>query len=151
MLNTQVNMKRDKKLRQTKQLEQIGRIDSLVKNVNKYFAPDPDNNNGTRKYALFSAKIEPVKLGISYAYQYTDIQDGPCHFYGLFGAPFLKRRSDSILFHLYVHIVKSSHWSTDVVNISVKTEPVLNAISRFQRRLILILAQYTLKRIKMGV
>ncbi|MXE66310.1 hypothetical protein FQ033_26565, partial [Escherichia coli] len=44
-----------KKLRQTKQLEQIGRIDSLVKNVNKYFAPDPDNNNGTRKYALFSA------------------------------------------------------------------------------------------------
>ncbi|HAI4298943.1 TPA: hypothetical protein ACRUVS_004717, partial [Escherichia coli] len=51
-----------KKLRQTKQLEQIGRIDSLVKNVNKYFAPDPDNNNGTRKYALFSAKIEPVKL-----------------------------------------------------------------------------------------
>ncbi|QSW71343.1 hypothetical protein [Escherichia coli] len=79
-----------KKLRQTKQLEQIGRIDSLVKNVNKYFAPDPDNNNGTRKYALFSAKIEPVKLCISYAYQYTDIQDGPCHFYGLFGAPFFE-------------------------------------------------------------
>lgn len=150
MLNTQVNMKRDKKLRQTKQLEQIGRIDSLVKNVNKYFAPDPDNNNGTRKYALFSAKIEPVKLGISYAYQYTDIGMA-CHFMVCLVPHFLKRRSDSILFHLYVHIVKSSHWSTDVVNISVKTEPVLNAISRFQRRLILILAQYTLKRIKMGV
>ncbi|HCU3339482.1 TPA: hypothetical protein OUS78_003406 [Escherichia coli] len=79
-----------KKLRQIKQLEQMSRIDALIKSINKYFAPDPDNKDGTRKYALFSAKIEPVTLGISYAYQYTDIKDGPCHFYGLYGAPFFK-------------------------------------------------------------
>ncbi|EAW1040385.1 hypothetical protein BJK63_22650 [Salmonella enterica] len=79
-----------KKRRQVKELEQIGRIDSLIKKINKYFAPDPDNEDGTRKYALFSAKIEPVKLGVSYAYQYTDIKDGPCHFYGLYGKPFFE-------------------------------------------------------------
>lgn len=81
-----------KKLRQIKTLEQLRRVDSLIENINKYFAPDPENEDGTRKYSLFSAKIEPVKLGISYAYQYIDINDGPCHFYGLYGKPFLEAK-----------------------------------------------------------
>lgn len=81
-----------KKLRQIKTLEQLRRIDSLIENINKYFAPDPENKEKTRKYSLFSVKIEPAKLGISYAYQYIDIKDGPCHFYGLFGRPFLEAK-----------------------------------------------------------
>ncbi|MFA9594967.1 hypothetical protein [Citrobacter telavivensis] len=81
-----------KKLRRIKTLDQLKRIDSLIENINKYFAPDPENKEDTRKYTLFSTKIEPVKLGISYAYQYIDIKDGPCHFYGLFGKPFLEAK-----------------------------------------------------------
>jgi hypothetical protein len=81
-----------KKLRQIKTLEQLRRVDTLVENINKYFAPDPENKENTRKYSLFSAKIEPTKIGISYAYQYIDIKDGPCHFYGLMGKPFLEAK-----------------------------------------------------------
>lgn len=81
-----------RKLRQIKTLEQLRRVDSLIENINKYFAPDPENQDGTRKYSLFNAKIEPAKIGISYAYQYIDIKDGPCHFYGLFGKPFLEAK-----------------------------------------------------------
>ncbi|HGG8844085.1 TPA: hypothetical protein ACJJXJ_005139 [Enterobacter soli] len=81
-----------KKLRQIKTLEQVRRVDALVENINKYFAPDPENKENTRKYSLFSAKIEPTKIGISYAYQYIDIKDGPCHFYGLMGKPFLEAK-----------------------------------------------------------
>lgn len=81
-----------KKLRQMKTLEQLRRVDALVENINKYFAPDPENKENTREYSLFSAKIEPTKIGISYAYQYIDIEDGPCHFYGLMGKPFLEAK-----------------------------------------------------------
>src|SRR5690606_24857787 len=41
------------KLRQIKTLEQLRRVDSLIENINKYFAPDPENQDGTRKYSLF--------------------------------------------------------------------------------------------------
>ncbi|WP_259349685.1 hypothetical protein [Enterobacter sp. RHBSTW-00175] len=81
-----------KKLRQMKTLEQLRRVDALVENISKYFAPDPENKENTREYSLFSAKIEPTKIGISYAYQYIDIEDGPCHFYGLMGKPFLEAK-----------------------------------------------------------
>lgn len=81
-----------KKLRQVRTLEQLKKIDSLINNINRYFAPDPENEGGVRKYSLFSAKIEPAKLGISYAYQYIDLKDGSCHFYGLFGKPFLEAK-----------------------------------------------------------
>lgn len=88
----------------------MSRIDALIKSINKYFAPDPDNKDGTRKYALFSAKIEPVTLGISYAYQYTDIKDGPCHFMVYMVLHFSKHHSDLISSHLYVHTAKWKIW-----------------------------------------
>ncbi len=34
-------------------------------------------------------EIAPVNLEVSYAYQHTDAKDGPCHFLGLSGEPFL--------------------------------------------------------------
>ncbi|WP_330986271.1 MULTISPECIES: hypothetical protein [Enterobacterales] len=71
-------------------LEQLSRIDSLLDRINTYFAPDPENENSTRQYSVFSCNVEPVELGISYAYQYTDVEKGPCHFFGLYGSPFLK-------------------------------------------------------------
>ncbi|MFT2603708.1 hypothetical protein ACMWQW_27930, partial [Escherichia coli] len=65
-------------------------IDKLLGCVNKYFAPDPENNNKIREYEVFSTNLEPVTLGVSYAYQYTDVHDGPCHFFGLYGEPLLE-------------------------------------------------------------
>ncbi|MGK9176058.1 hypothetical protein KXR87_23080, partial [Yokenella regensburgei] len=49
-----------KKLRRTKALEQLNRADQLVDNLNTYFAPDPENGNKTREYAVFSFKAEPL-------------------------------------------------------------------------------------------
>lgn len=70
-------------------LEQLNRIDSLVNNINEYFAPDPENSGSTREYTIFSMEIAPVNLEVSYAYQHIDVKDGPCHFLGLSGEPFL--------------------------------------------------------------
>lgn len=78
-----------KKIKTVKSLEQLKRVDTLVDNINKFFTPDPDNPGNTRGYSLFSMKIEPVKLGVSYAYQYIDTQQGPYHYMGLYGNPFL--------------------------------------------------------------
>ncbi|WP_058668208.1 hypothetical protein [Citrobacter koseri] len=89
-----------KKLRRTKALEQLNRADQLVDNLNAYFAPDPESGNKTREYSVFSFNAEPLKIGVSYAYQYTDIKEGPCHYFGLYGKPFLeaKLRFDIIQF-----------------------------------------------------
>lgn len=78
-----------KSTKRIRSLEQLNRIDSLVNNINKYFAPDPENSGSTREYNIFSMEIAPVNLEISYAYQHTDVKDGPCHFLGLSGEPFL--------------------------------------------------------------
>ncbi|WP_249360757.1 hypothetical protein [Citrobacter sp. wls714] len=81
-----------KKLRRTKALEQLNRADQLINNLNTYFAPDPENGNKTREYSVFSFNAEPLKIGLSYAYQYTDIKEGPCHYFGLYGKPFLEAK-----------------------------------------------------------
>ncbi|MBF7995018.1 hypothetical protein [Rahnella laticis] len=78
-----------KKVKTIKSLEQLKRVDKLIDKINTYCAPDPLNSGSTRKYNVFSTQIEPVKIGISYAYQYTDVQDGPLTFMGLYGKPFL--------------------------------------------------------------
>ena len=75
--------------KKVRSLEQLNRIDSLVNNINEYFAPDPENTGNTREYNIFSMEIAPVNLEVSYAYQHTDAKDGPCHFLGLSGEPFL--------------------------------------------------------------
>ncbi|HCU0297695.1 TPA: hypothetical protein OUE56_004666 [Citrobacter sedlakii] len=81
-----------KKLRKTKALEQLNRADRLVDNLNTYFAPDPESRNKTREYSVFSFNAEPLKIGVSYAYQYTDVKEGPCHYFGLYGKPFLEAK-----------------------------------------------------------
>lgn len=81
-----------KKLRRTKALEQLNRADQLINNLNTYFAPDPESENKTREYSIFSFNAEPLKIGVSYAYQFTDIIEGPCHYFGLYGKPFLEAK-----------------------------------------------------------
>lgn len=88
----------------------MSRIDALIKSINKYFAPDPDNKDGTRKYALFSAKIEPVTLGISYAYQYMILKMVRAIFMVYMVLHFSKHHSDLISSHLYVHTAKWKIW-----------------------------------------
>ncbi|RJT29670.1 hypothetical protein, partial [Rahnella woolbedingensis] len=75
--------------RKIRSLEQLNKIDSLVNNINTYCAPDPTSTGHTREYNVFSMEIAPVKLEVSYAYQNISSEDGPCHFMGLTGEPFL--------------------------------------------------------------
>lgn len=70
-------------------LEQLNRIDALINNINTYCAPDPESKGHTREYHVFSMALSPVKLEVSYAYQNISTADGPCHFMGLTGEPFL--------------------------------------------------------------
>ena len=81
-----------KKIRRSKTLKQLNRADKLVDRLNTYFAPDPESKNKARQYSVFSFKAEPMKIGISYAYQYTDVKEGPCHYFGMYGKPFLEAK-----------------------------------------------------------
>lgn len=81
-----------RKLRRSNTLEQLRRADQLIDRLNGYFAPDPENANETRNYSVFSFEASPLKIGVSYAYQYTDLKEGPCHYFGLYGKPFLEAK-----------------------------------------------------------
>ncbi|WBM68870.1 hypothetical protein OH773_11690 [Buttiauxella sp. WJP83] len=78
------------KLRRVNTLEHLNRVDRMVDRIKSYFAPDPENENSTREYSVFSSEIKPVQLGLSCAYQHIDIKKGPCHYFGLYGDPFLE-------------------------------------------------------------
>lgn len=79
-----------KQFKKNKVLEQLSRANELMEKMNSYFSPDPSEKNKTRKYNVFSCEIKPIKIGVSYAYQYVDIKEGPCHYYGLYAKPFLE-------------------------------------------------------------
>lgn len=81
--------KKQKKVKRAKTLGQLNKLDELVRNINKYFAPDPENKNSTRKYSVFSMALEPAQLDISVAYEFVDAKTGPTYFMGLVGEPFL--------------------------------------------------------------
>ncbi|XYQ53897.1 hypothetical protein ACS91J_19165 [Pectobacterium carotovorum] len=76
------------KVKTVKTLEQIGKVERFLSNINKYLLPDPEKK-GTREYRLFDFSVEPINLGVSYAYQCKDRVDDATHFMGLYAAPFL--------------------------------------------------------------
>ncbi|WP_240345645.1 hypothetical protein [Pectobacterium brasiliense] len=78
------------KVKTIKTLEQIGKVERFLSNINKYLLPEPDpEKKGTREYRLFDFSVEPINLGVSYAYQCKDRVDDTTHFMGLYAAPFL--------------------------------------------------------------
>ncbi|MEE3652494.1 MULTISPECIES: hypothetical protein [unclassified Brenneria] len=81
-----------RKVRTVKTLEQIGNVERFVANINKYLLPDPDKKGSTRQYRVFDYSVEPINMGISYAYQCLDGVDETTHFMGLYAAPFLSMK-----------------------------------------------------------
>ncbi|MCW2483301.1 hypothetical protein J5224_30030, partial [Candidatus Symbiopectobacterium sp. NZEC135] len=78
------------KVKTVKTLEQIGKVERFLSNINQYLLPDPDpKKKGTREYRLFDFSVEPINLGVSYAYQCKDSVDDATHYMGLYAAPFL--------------------------------------------------------------
>ncbi|AJC66925.1 hypothetical protein [Dickeya zeae] len=80
-----------RKVKTVKTLEQINRIERFMSNINKYLLPDPDKK-GSREYRVFDFSVEPVNMGVSYAYQRMLTVDDATHFIGLYAAPFLSMK-----------------------------------------------------------
>ncbi|WP_245929684.1 hypothetical protein [Brenneria roseae] len=79
------------KIRTVKILEQISKVERFVTNINKYLLPDPEKK-GTREYRVFDYSVEPMNMGVSYAYQRMISVDDATHFIGFYAAPFLSMK-----------------------------------------------------------
>ncbi|MEK9497474.1 hypothetical protein V2H77_13580, partial [Photorhabdus sp. P32] len=69
-------------------LEAINRVEKLLGYTKEYLAPDPDSK-GTRSYQLLELKVDPINIGLAYAYDRTTSMDDRTHFLGFSAAPFL--------------------------------------------------------------
>lgn len=70
-----------------KSLEQISKIDKFVSNIRNHLLPDPDAKD-SRKYRTLSMNVEPINMGVSYAYQRLSDIDAT-HYIGYYASPFL--------------------------------------------------------------
>ncbi|MQL49301.1 hypothetical protein GEA64_15630 [Photorhabdus khanii] len=79
------------KVRKTRgSLDAINRVEKLLGYTKKYLAPAPDSKGkGTRDYQLFDLKINPINIGLAYAYDRTTSVDDSSHFVGFSAAPFM--------------------------------------------------------------
>ncbi|NHB98784.1 hypothetical protein [Photorhabdus stackebrandtii] len=79
------------KVRKTRQsLDAIKRVEKLLGYTKKYLVPDPDSNGkGTRHYQLFDLNINPINIGLAYAYDRTTSVDDSSHFLGFSATPFM--------------------------------------------------------------
>ncbi|RAX06643.1 hypothetical protein [Photorhabdus bodei] len=69
-------------------LEAINRVEKLLGYTKEYLAPDPDSK-GTRSYQLLELKVDPINIGLAYAYDRTTSMDDRTHFLGFSAAPFM--------------------------------------------------------------
>ncbi|KOY62171.1 hypothetical protein AM629_09655 [Photorhabdus heterorhabditis] len=79
------------KVRKTREsLDAINRVEKLLGYTKKYLAPAPDSKGkGTHDYQLFDLKIDPINIGLAYAYNRTTSVDDSSHFVGFSAAPFM--------------------------------------------------------------
>ncbi|MBE0152146.1 hypothetical protein RDT67_16770 [Serratia fonticola] len=77
-----------KKNTTTKTLDAISRIDKLLSNSQKYLLPAPESI-GAQSYTIAELKVEPMNVGVAYAYSRLDTVASSTHFIGFNAAPFL--------------------------------------------------------------
>ncbi|WP_445374421.1 hypothetical protein ACSLVK_20445 [Photorhabdus tasmaniensis] len=79
------------KVRQTRRsLDAIKRVEKLLGYTKKYLVPAPDSNGkGTHNYQLFDLSINPINIGLAYAYDRTTSVDDSSHFLGFSADPFM--------------------------------------------------------------
>ncbi|HAT1682919.1 TPA: hypothetical protein I8Y21_003629 [Klebsiella oxytoca] len=77
-----------RKIKTVRTFEQIGKVEKFISNINNHLLPDPDSSKD-RKYKVLSMTVEPIRMGVSYAFQRTSTYDDTTHFMGLYASPFL--------------------------------------------------------------
>lgn len=80
------------KTKTVKTMDQIGKAERFLSNINKYLLPDPEDKKGTREYRVFDFTVEPINMGVSYAYQCLESAEDATHFMGFYAAPFLSMK-----------------------------------------------------------
>ncbi|TQI81694.1 hypothetical protein FHU10_3374 [Serratia fonticola] len=71
-----------------KTLDAVSRIDKLLSSSQKYLLPAP-KSTGVQNYTIAELKVEPMNVGIAYAYSRLDTVASSTHFIGFNAAPFL--------------------------------------------------------------
>lgn len=72
----------------TNTLDAVSRIDKLLSNSQKYLLPAP-KSTGTQQYTIAELKVDPMNVGVAYAYSRLDTVASSTHFIGFNAAPFL--------------------------------------------------------------
>lgn len=77
-----------RKIKKVKSLEHINKIEQFISNLQNNLLPDPDSTKN-RQYNIFEMSVQPINMGLSYAYQRISSFNDATHFTGLYASPFM--------------------------------------------------------------